>query len=92
MKKCVGKVTIKEKNEIQKLFERINGLKELAKILSADNSELYEKLVADLGETTTRFQSWWNNMAGKYQWKSTDDGHWEINFKTCKIILEEDNG
>ncbi len=92
MRKCVGEVTIEEKDEIQKLFERLNGLKELAKILTADNSELYEKLVADLGETTTRFQGWWNNMADKYQWESTDDGHWEINFETCEIFLEEDNG
>lgn len=92
MRKCVGEVTIEEKDEIQKLFERLNGLKELAKILTADNSELYEKLVADLGETTTKFQGWWNNMADKYQWESTDDGHWEINFETCEIFLEEDNG
>lgn len=92
MRKCVGEVTIEEKDEIQKLFERLNGLKELTKILTADNSELYEKLVADLGETTTKFQGWWNNMADKYQWESTDDGHWEINFETCEIFLEEDNG
>lgn len=91
MKKCVGKVSVEEKNEIQKLFERINGLKELARILTADNSELYEKLVADLGETTTRFQGWWNNMADKYRWESTDEGSWEINFETCEIFLEEDN-
>ena len=45
MKKKVGQVTTEEKNEIQQLFERRNGLNELAKILSADNTELYEKLV-----------------------------------------------
>ena len=51
--KLVGTVTPKEKNEIQQLFERRNGLNELAKILSVDNAELYEKLVKDLGETKT---------------------------------------
>lgn len=54
-RKVVGQVTPEEKNEIQKLFERRNGLNELAKILTADNAELYEKLVKDLGETGTKF-------------------------------------
>ena len=55
MKKLVGKVTTEERNEIQTLFERRNGLAELAKILTADNAELYEKLVRDMGETGTKF-------------------------------------
>ena len=48
-KRLVGQVTPEERNEIQTLFERRNGLNELAKILTADNTELYEKLVKDLG-------------------------------------------
>ena len=80
-------VTPEEKNEILTLFERRNGLNELAKILTVDNAELYEKLVKDLGETGTKFQSWWNNMAEKYQWESDEGGNWEINFDTCKIYL-----
>lgn len=87
MKKIIGKVTQEEKQEIQSLFERRNGLNELAKILTADNAELYERLVRDMGETGTRFQSWWDRMAAKYQWESTDDGNWEINFDTCEIYL-----
>ena len=87
VKKKVGHVTIEEKNEIQTLFERRNGLNELAKILTADNADLYEKLVRDLGETGTKFQAWWDRMAQKYQWESAEDGHWEINFDTCEIYL-----
>ncbi|MCI5680869.1 MAG: CXXX repeat peptide modification system protein [Paludibacteraceae bacterium] len=87
MKKLVGQVTPEEKNEIQILFERRNGLNELAKILTADNSELYEKLVRDMGETGTRFQQWWDTMAQKYRWESCDGGNWEINFETCEIFL-----
>ena len=34
MKKVVGKVSESEKNEIQTLFERRNGLNELANILT----------------------------------------------------------
>lgn len=86
-KKVVGSVTEEEKNAIQRLFERRNGLNELAKILSADNVELYERLVKDLGETGTKFQQWWDEMATKYQWESAENGNWEINFQTNEIIL-----
>ena len=86
-KKVVGQVTVEEKNEIQTLFERRNGLNELAKIVTADNAELYEKLVKDMGETGTKFQNWWDRMSQKYQWESTDNGSWEINFDTCEITL-----
>lgn len=87
IRKVVGQVTIEERNEIQQLFERRNGLNELAKILTADNHELYEKLVKDMGETGTKFQSWWDRMGEKYQWESIEGGNWEINFDTCEIYL-----
>ena len=87
IRKIVGQVTPEERAEIQALFERRNGLNELAKILSADNTELYEKLVKDMGETGTKFQQWWNEKAKKYQWESHPHGNWEINFDTCEITL-----
>lgn len=88
-KKIIGNVTPEERNEIQTLFERRNGLNELAKILTADNAELYEKLVKDMGETGSKFQSWWDRMAQKYKWESVEGGNWEINFDTCEILLVE---
>lgn len=87
IRKVVGQVTIEERDEIQQLFERRNGLNELAKILTAENHELYEKLVKDMGETGTKFQSWWDRMGEKYQWESIEGGNWEINFDTCEIYL-----
>lgn len=89
MKKILGQVTVEEKNEIQTLFERRNGLNELAKILTVDNEVLYEKLVKDMGETSAKFQNWWDRMAEKYQWESTENGNWEIDFDTCDIYLVE---
>ena len=86
-RKKVGQVTPEESSEIKILFERRNGLNELAKILTADNAELYDKLVRDLGETSTKFQNWWDRMADKYQWESVEGGNWEINFDTCEIFL-----
>ena len=87
MKKVVGQVSELEKREIQILFERRNGLNELAKILTADNTELYERLIKDLGETSIKFQKWWTQMSEKYQWESIDGGNWEIDFDTCEIYL-----
>ena len=86
-KTLVGQVTVEEKNEIQSLFERRNGLSELAKILTSDNHQLYEKLVKDMGETGTKYQQWWDTMAQKYHWESVVDGNWEINFETCEVNL-----
>lgn len=85
--KLVGQVTEEEKKEIQTLFERRNGLGELAKIITADNEELYEKIVKDLGKTDTKFQNCWDNMAQKYQWESAENGNWEINFESNEIFL-----
>lgn len=86
-KKLVGQVTPEEKEEIQRLFERRNGLNELAMILTPDKEELYEKLVKDMGETGVRFQQWWNTTSQKYNWEMTENGNWEINFETCEIFL-----
>lgn len=87
MKKIIGKVTKDEKREIQQLYERRNGLKELALIIKKEESEIYEKLVQDMGETGIRFQGWWDRMAQKYNWESAENSNWEINFDTCEIFL-----
>lgn len=87
MKKLIGQVTPDERNEIQTLFERKNGLAELSQILTADNAELYEKLVTDMGQTDTKFRLWWDTMSRQYQWESAPDGHWEIDFEACSIYL-----
>ncbi len=87
MKKLIGKVTQEEKEEIKSLFERKNGLIELSKILIPENELLYEKLVKDMGETSTRFQDWWDKKANKYGWESKEGYKWEINFDECTIYL-----
>ena len=87
MKKLVGKATPEERDEIQKLFERKNGLIELAKVMPVENEILYEKMVKDLGATAERFQEWWNDKSASYGWESHPDGSWEIDFKTCEIFL-----
>lgn len=86
MKKLVGFVTKEERDEIKYLFERKNGLLELINCIN-DSSSIYDKVVMDLGETTTKLQNWWNHYAEFYKWEQVDNGHWEINFETCEIFL-----
>ena len=86
-KKLIGQVTVEEMKEIQSLYERKNGLSELARILTSDNKELYEKLVKDLGETQLKFQNWWTRMSQAYNWEGVEGGNWEIDFDTCNIYL-----
>jgi CXXX repeat modification system protein len=86
MKTRVGEVSEDEKKEILTLFERKNGLAELAKLIKADDA-LYEKLVRDMGATSTKFQAWWDRMSKKYQWQMREGGNWEIDFETNEIYL-----
>lgn len=89
----VGKVSPKERDEIRALFERRNGLIELVQSLSTDgsgmldNTAFYEKVVADLGRTTTRAQQWWNAKARAYHWPGRRGWQWTIDFDTCDIHL-----
>lgn len=87
MRKLVGQVSVEEKNTILALFERRNGLSELAKIITAENTELYEKVIKDMGETSIKFNQWWDEMSEKYEWEKHPNGGWEINFDTCNIYL-----
>ena len=93
----VGKVSLKERDEIQALFERKSGLLELVQSLSQngsgmlENTVFYEKVVADLGKTTTRFQKWWDDKAKAYGWQGKPGWQWSINFDTCQISMNKRN-
>lgn len=87
MKKEVGQVTQEEAVIIRGLFERRNGLAELAKILPAENNELYEKLIKDISATAAQFQQWWDTTSMRYGWESDENGKWEIDFQTNRIYL-----
>jgi CXXX repeat modification system protein len=89
----VGHVTPAERDEIQALYERKNGLTELFRIIAVMNREqldsngLYERMVTDMGQVATQFQQWWDRMSRQYHWESVPDGRWEIDFATCAITL-----
>jgi CXXX repeat modification system protein len=93
-KKKVGEVTPEERDEIKLLFDRKNGLTELFRALlnvgrdELEKSPLYEKIVKDIGEVSTRFQKWWDDKSTKYDWENIKGYKWEIDFNSCSIFLK----
>jgi CXXX repeat modification system protein len=83
----IGNITEEERDEIKLLYERQNGLKELFLIITEDNDYLYNRIIDDMGKTSTRFQNWWDEISKKYGWKSEKDSKWQVDFETCKIYL-----
>ena len=89
----VGKVSPKERDEMQALYERKNGLLELIQSLSTngsgmlDNDAFYEKVVADLGRTTTLSRKWWDEKSKAYRWPGKPGWQWSIDFESCQISL-----
>jgi CXXX repeat modification system protein len=90
---AVGKVSPRERDEVQVLFERRNGLVELVQSLAQngspllDNSAFYEKVVADLGRTTTASRKWWEEKSKAYGWPNRPGWQWSIDFDTCQITM-----
>lgn len=90
-----GKVTPKERDEIKNLFQRRLALTELfgslTKLDGSASEKLYEKIVIDLGKTSSDFHNWWEKKAKQYEWKSINGGNWRIDFDTCEVFLVENN-
>lgn len=89
-RKRVGEVTAEERDEIRMLFERKNALLELFKTLAeagSVNDAIYERVVADLGKVTTRFNEWWSAKSTQYQWENIPGWQWNIDFNDCSIYL-----
>lgn len=90
-KKLVGTVTAEERDVIRGLFERKNGLIELFKSLTDIDKEatgkLYDKLVKDMAETSSKYQGWFDTMSKKYKWENIPGFNWEINFDACEVYL-----
>jgi len=88
MKKYLGRVSESDRNIIYALHKHINSLTELMLILPPDEN-LFQTAQTDLVNTQNKYNNWWNEMSTKYQWESSENGNWEINFDTCEIFLVE---
>jgi CXXX repeat modification system protein len=83
----VGKVTESERDEIRRLVERANGLRELGMILD-DGDPLHDRLIADSQRTANAKQSWWATMSRRYGWESVEGARWNVDFATREVWLE----
>jgi CXXX repeat modification system protein len=90
-RKLQGTVSPAERDAIRRLHERRNGLLELFKALpdleKDVRGELYEKIVADLGDVTTKSQEWWSTKSREYGWEDRAGCRWEIDFTSCEVFL-----
>jgi uncharacterized protein len=90
-----GKVSGDERDEIRGLFQRKLGLQELFQALAKMEPHvrdlMYDKALADMGDTSQKFQAWWENTAKKHNWKSINGGSWRIDFDTCEVFLVHPN-
>jgi CXXX repeat modification system protein len=93
-KKCIGTVTPEERDNIRALYERRTALLELFKVLpdleKKEADFLYEKIVNDLGQVTTRYNNWWSQLSLQYNWQNTNGMQWEVDFETCKVFLKNE--
>jgi CXXX repeat modification system protein len=86
-------LTAGERDEIRGVFESKNGLVELFKSLTDVDKEatgrLYDKLLKDMADTTSKYQGWFDAMSEKYKWENIQGYNWEINFDTCEVYLSK---
>jgi len=91
----IGTITYKERDELQALIEKKNGLTELVRSLVEENNAMlqnnlfYEKIIADLGLTVTKQQQWWDSKSEQYHWIRKAGYMWNVNFSTGEITLRE---
>ena len=90
----IGRVNRDERDLIRKLHLEKAGLAELFASLARMEddevraSQLYERLVLDMGRASVDYQDWWAAMAAKYGWPGQDGGAWRIDFDSCEVFLE----
>jgi len=88
----IAMVSDEERDEIQMLFERKNGLSELLKSVvdmkqQGDNIDIiYDKLVQDMGKTNLKYKLWWDKIIDKYKLQNYKISQLRIDFQSKKII------
>lgn len=84
--KVVWKLSDKDFEDIQDLFEKKLALENLTKIIDAKDTELYEKFIKDYGKTLHEFNNWWKRMVREYNWEGSN--LW-IKFETQEVISQD---
>ena len=87
MEKIVGNVGKREKNEIIDICEKKMSLDNLVLITKDQDEKLYNKAIDALKDVKQEYDGWWSRMVEKYNFVGDENGHWEVNFQTGKVIL-----
>jgi CXXX repeat modification system protein len=93
LKETVGMVTEEEKKQALEFHERKLALGELLVAMpdlslpKEAQDELSERIAVDTEKTTIKLKTWWDDMHQKYNWKSAEGRHWNIDFQTNEIRL-----
>jgi CXXX repeat modification system protein len=93
--KELGYITVIEKEEILLIFERKCALKELINALDSqsysdkEKEKLSIKILSDLEDNKTVFESWISNISKKYNWKIGNGVQWRMDFDTSKISIKQ---
>lgn len=91
--KLLGTITAEESETVRKLLGRKDALKELAQILppqSKTEDSLYERIVDDMAETSSKIEVWWKATSKKYGWDYEASDRWYLNMESYEIFLDTD--
>ena len=83
----LGIVNEEEYQNLVTIFERKTALSELVKIIDADNTALYEKVLKDYSEMQSRLVDWWQATAQNHGWKYDSSNSWRIDLGSKEVFL-----
>lgn len=91
MKKLLGKVTNEEKEQVMAISRRRSALHELFATLGNEaatpNDALYERIVADIGETNQKLKDWWSATAKAHDWSFSEKDIWQVEYESNELYL-----
>lgn len=83
----LGVVSEREYQDLVTIFERKTALSELVKILDADNTALYEKVLKDYADAQSRLVDWWQATAQNHGWIYDSSNSWRFDFGSKEVFL-----
>lgn len=92
MSAVIAEIEKEEVNEIERCFERLNSLRELALAFESDEifnkkSDMYQKMLDDTTQTRKRFDMWWDKIIEKYNLQDHKREEMRVDFLSQEIIL-----
>lgn len=84
--KRVYTISEKDKEKIQNLLIRKNGIRELMDT-AVNNQALYEKLRDDYVDVSARFQQWFADFEKNYQAAGAEGHYWNVDFANNTVLL-----